>query len=133
MACAVNLERLYDEHAPALFAFLLNLTRNEADSVDLLQELFCKIAQRPTLLDGVKELRGFLIRMAHNLAIDWMRRNATRGKKHESFGAQPESVFAPSTDPDTQGIKFSAPLRRVYDKEFFERPARGNPKRWSFP
>ncbi|HUR47693.1 MAG TPA: sigma-70 family RNA polymerase sigma factor [Candidatus Saccharimonadales bacterium] len=105
MACAVNLERLYDEHAPALFAFLLNLTRNEADSVDLLQELFCKIAQRPTLLDGVKELRGFLIRMAHNLAIDWMRRNATRGKKHESFGAQPESVFAPSTDPDTQSFR----------------------------
>jgi RNA polymerase sigma-70 factor (ECF subfamily) len=27
-----DIERLYDEHAQALFAFLLNFTRHEADS-----------------------------------------------------------------------------------------------------
>ena len=37
-----DLERLYDEHASALFAFLLNFTRHEADTRDLLQEVFVK-------------------------------------------------------------------------------------------
>jgi hypothetical protein len=27
-----DLERLYDDHAQAIFAFLLNLSRNEADT-----------------------------------------------------------------------------------------------------
>ncbi|MDB6032721.1 MAG: polymerase, sigma-24 subunit, subfamily, partial [Verrucomicrobiales bacterium] len=47
MTSPTHLEALYDEHAPALFGFLLNLTRNEADTRDLMQELFCKLASRP--------------------------------------------------------------------------------------
>ena len=33
----LDFERLYDEHAQAVFAFLLNFTRHEADTRDLLQ------------------------------------------------------------------------------------------------
>lgn len=31
-----DLRQLYDEHAPALFAFLLNFTRREADARDVM-------------------------------------------------------------------------------------------------
>ena len=34
-----DLRRLYDEHAQLLYAFLLNLTRDEADTRDLLQDI----------------------------------------------------------------------------------------------
>jgi DNA-directed RNA polymerase specialized sigma24 family protein len=40
-----DIERLYDEHAQAVFAYLLNFTRHEADTRDLLQELFIKLAE----------------------------------------------------------------------------------------
>ena len=43
MPASIDFARLYDDHAQALFAFLLNLTRNEADTRDLLQEVFVKI------------------------------------------------------------------------------------------
>jgi DNA-directed RNA polymerase specialized sigma24 family protein len=46
MSSAPNIERLYDDHASALFAFLLNLLRNEADTQDVLQEFDCKDLQR---------------------------------------------------------------------------------------
>lgn len=36
MATPSELERLYDDDAQALFAFLLNLTRHEADVCDVL-------------------------------------------------------------------------------------------------
>ena len=71
------LARLYDDHAQALFAFLLNLTRDEMDAKDLLQELFLKLAKQPGLLDGVRDERAFLIRLVHNLAVDSMRRRRT--------------------------------------------------------
>src|SRR4051794_1206982 len=105
MSSSANLERIYDEHAPALFAFLLNLTRNEADTRDLLQEVFCKIAARPVLLDGVKDTRGFLIRIAHNLAIDLMRRNTSRARNQERFGAETDAIFAPSAEPDEEAFR----------------------------
>jgi RNA polymerase sigma-70 factor (ECF subfamily) len=91
-----DLARVYDEHAPALFAFLLDLTRSEADTRDALQEVFVKLGRQPHLLAGAREERGFLLRMAHNLAIDAIRRRGTRERKHEQFGrVVPTETAAP--------------------------------------
>src|SRR5271154_5880777 len=95
-----ELERLYDEHARPLYAFLLNFTPDEADTRDLLQEIFVKLAREPELLDGVREERAFLIRLAHNAAIDLMRRRGTRDRTKENFAAEIISLFAPASDPD---------------------------------
>src|ERR1035438_2501953 len=89
-----DLRRLYDEHAQPLYAFLLNLTRNEADTRDLLQDIFIKLARHPNLLNGVREERAFFIRLAHNAAIDLMRRRGTRDKTRENFAADAISPFA---------------------------------------
>jgi RNA polymerase sigma-70 factor (ECF subfamily) len=104
MPAAPELERLYDEHAQALFAFLLSLTRDEADTRDLLQELFIKIARDGNLLRGVRAERAFLIRLAHNAAIDLMRRRGTRERTKESF-AEILSPFAAAVDPDEKTFR----------------------------
>jgi RNA polymerase sigma-70 factor (ECF subfamily) len=102
MASAPNIERLYDGHAPALFAFLLNLLRNEADTQDVLQELFIKLARRPALLENVCDERGFLLRLGHNLAIDLMRRRGTRDRNYDELARESMALFAESADPDEQ-------------------------------
>lgn len=98
----IDIERLYDQHAQPLYAFLLNLTRDEADTRDLLQELFVKLARDSQLLRGIREERAFLIRLAHNAAIDLMRRRGTRERTRETFAAEIASPFAPATDPDEE-------------------------------
>lgn len=105
MPAELDLERLYDDHAQALFAFLLNLTRDEDDTRDVLQEVFVKLARRADLLEGVRDKRAFLIRLAHNAAIDLMRRSGSREKHHEQFGAEAASPFAPTGDPDEQSFR----------------------------
>lgn len=100
-----NLERLYDDHAQALFAFLLNFTRDEADTRDVLQDVFVKLAKQPDLLDSARDERAFLLRLAHNAAIDLMRRRGTRVKHHEQFGAEQISAFAPTSDPDETAFR----------------------------
>jgi len=106
-----ELERLYDGHAQPLFAFLLNLTRNEADTRDLLQDIFIKLAREPALLAGVRDERAFLIRLAHNAAIDLMRRRGTREWSKENIAADTVSLFAPARDPDAE--TFRADLSRA--------------------
>jgi RNA polymerase sigma-70 factor (ECF subfamily) len=101
----LDLRRLYDEHAQQLYAFLLNLTRDEADTRDLLQDVFIKLARDPELLAGVRDERAFLIRLAHNAAIDLMRRRGTRDKTREQFAAEAISPFAPTSDPDEQTFR----------------------------
>src|SRR5579862_5512912 len=95
-----SLERIYDEHAQALFAFLLNFTRSEPDTRDVLQEVFGKIAARPGLLDGARDERAFLLRLVHNMAVDLIRRRSTREKNHDEFSTTAPRLFADTTNAD---------------------------------
>ena len=99
------LERLYEEHAQALFAFLLNFTRDEDDTRDVLQEIFVKLARQPELLRAARDERAFLIRLAHNAAIDLLRRRRTRAKNEEQFGVEKVSPFAASAAPDEAAFR----------------------------
>jgi RNA polymerase sigma-70 factor (ECF subfamily) len=99
------IERLYDDHAPALFAFLLNLTRNEDDTRDVLQDLFAKLGRRPELLAGARDERAYLLRLAHNAAVDLMRRRITRNEQHERFIEERVALFAPSSNPDEAAFR----------------------------
>ena len=99
------LERLYDDHADALTGFLMDLTRDAADARDALQEVFTKLATRPELLDGVREERSFLLRLAHNLAIDLIRRRAARSRAHEGLAEEAAELFAATSDPDEAAFR----------------------------
>ncbi len=100
MAHVGELERIYDAHAQAIFGFTLNLTRNEADTHDVLQDLFRRLATRPETLQGVRDERAFLLRLAHNLAIDLMRRRSASEHAVEALAAEVDEIFAPASDPD---------------------------------
>lgn len=100
MPAEFDLARVYDDHAQALFGYLLNLTRNEAETRDVLQEVFLKIARRTEILSGTRDQRAFLLRLAHNTAIDSMRRRDARERHHAQLGAEPIGLFAVSADPD---------------------------------
>ncbi len=105
MSAPLDAERLYDEHAQAVFAFLLNFTRHEADTRDLLQEVFVKLARRPGLLEGVRDERAFLLRLAHNLAIDLIRRRGTRERHYEQLAGETVALFVPVTEPDERAFR----------------------------
>ncbi len=49
---------------------LLHLAQSEHDAQDVLQGVFCALAAKPKILAGVKNVRSFLLRMAHRRLID---------------------------------------------------------------
>ena len=97
-----ELARLYDEHADALCAFLLNITRDHADTRDTLQEVFLKLARRPAVLDGARDERSFLLRLAHNAARDLFRRRSTRTQNETRFADEVPLVFEATDSPGEQ-------------------------------
>jgi RNA polymerase sigma-70 factor, ECF subfamily len=105
MPAARRLEECYDAHAQALFGYLLNLTGNEGETRDVLQEVFCRLARRPQLLEQARDLRRFLLRMAHNLAVDRLRRRVTRNHLATALAHEPAERFAPAADPDLSAFR----------------------------
>jgi RNA polymerase sigma-70 factor, ECF subfamily len=101
----LDLARLYDDHAPALFAFLLNVTRNETETRDIMQEVFARLAARPERFDGVRDERGFLLRLAHNLAIDQTRRRMAHASAIERAALEPADLFMNAPDPDAKAFQ----------------------------
>ncbi|MES2570709.1 MAG: sigma-70 family RNA polymerase sigma factor [Verrucomicrobiota bacterium] len=99
----LDLREIYDSHAQALSAFLFNVTRNEAETRAILRELFSKLATRPERPHGFRQTRGFLIRLAHKLAVH------RRASAHDDFfeqGAFEEiRPFAFTSDPDEAGFR----------------------------
>jgi len=89
----------------ALFAYLLNFTRNEADTRDVLQELFTRLAREPGLLDEAREPRAFLLRLAHNLLVDRIRRRSSREYREERWVAERWQPFAATADPDEAAFR----------------------------
>jgi len=101
----LNLERLYDEHADALFAFAINLLRNDADARDVLQEVFARLARNPASFDHARDPRAFLLRTAHNLAIDLIRRRGSRERNLAELARDSVEVFARAESPDEQSFR----------------------------
>jgi RNA polymerase sigma-70 factor (ECF subfamily) len=90
-----RLETLYDAHAAGVFHYLNGIVKSEADAKDLLQDFFIKLAARE--LPPLENERAYLLRIAHRMAIDWLRRH---GARERAESAHPQAVFATSEDPD---------------------------------
>ena len=65
-------EALYEEMKKPLFTIILRITRDFAQSEDILQELFLKIYLAPP--SPTVDPRAYMCRMARNLAIDSARK-----------------------------------------------------------
>lgn len=102
------LARCYDAHAKGLFAYLLNLTRQEEDARDLLQETFLRLARQPDLLKTARSERAVLFRIAHNLAMDLHRRRTVRDRFLQDEAARDSLPFVPADEPEEAAFRAEA-------------------------
>lgn len=91
-----RLETLYDEHAAGLFRYARSILANEQAAKDVLQEVFVKLAGSG--MPEVENEKAWLYRLAHNRAIDQLRRSETR--REHAHASRADSV---SSDPGRAG------------------------------
>ncbi len=99
-----ELAQLYDEHARALFCFLLDFLGHEADARDVLQEVFVRVARGEQRRGALRSERGWLVAMARNLAIDLSRRRGSRERNYEVYRGE-LSAIGPAADPDERAFQ----------------------------
>jgi RNA polymerase sigma-70 factor, ECF subfamily len=102
-----SIEQIYDAHADALYAFLLNCCRDEPLVQDAIQEVFLKLARNPSLLRNALHTRAFLLRTAHNALRDFTRRNATRVTYEQRLIEQSPTLLLPIFPIEDDGFRLT--------------------------
>ena len=123
-----ELARIYDTYSQRLYAYLLTLAQDRADARDLLQDLFVKIARTKGCLDGVRDEKAFLFRIAHNLSVDFIRRSQSRRRRQQVCAELQPSQFTPE-DPDA--TEFAESVSRALAELPTEQRAAVHLKLWS--
>lgn len=107
--------RLYEEHRPAVYAFLLGRAGDPETARDLLQDAFLRAWRH---LDAVCELpadrrRAWLFAVARNLVIDVRRSQATRRAAQEALERSASPDVAPSGDEPPARAEAAERLRAL--------------------
>ncbi|HEX2091822.1 MAG TPA: sigma-70 family RNA polymerase sigma factor [Longimicrobiaceae bacterium] len=101
----MDVERLYREHSPALFRFLVRFTGDAEAAADAVQETFTRLVERPPRSE---QARSWLFRVATNVVREAGR---TRIRRLRLLEAVPgESLVGDG--PDDPGVDFDRRERR---------------------
>ncbi|MET0725970.1 MAG: sigma-70 family RNA polymerase sigma factor [Leifsonia sp.] len=96
-ARAEQLRALQDEHAPALWRYVVRLTGDRALADDIVQEVMLRAWRRPEVLDQSEgSARAWLFTVTRNLVID--DRRSARAQQEVGVETMPELVQADETD-----------------------------------
>jgi RNA polymerase sigma-70 factor (ECF subfamily) len=103
----LSLEQIYDAHADALYAFLLNCSRDHMLVQDALQEVFLKLARSPSLVEKARDPRSFLLRTAHNALRDLARRSSVRTAYEEKLSVEAPTLLLPLFPGDDDSFRIA--------------------------
>lgn len=88
---------LHDEHAPALWRYVVWLTGDREFAEDVVQEALLRAWRRPRVLDQSEtSARAWLFTVARNLVVDHAR--SARSRNEIVTDAPPERAIADQTD-----------------------------------
>ncbi|PJJ71908.1 RNA polymerase sigma-70 factor (ECF subfamily) [Diaminobutyricimonas aerilata] len=90
------LKALHDEHAPALWRYVVSLTRDHALSEDVVQETLIRAWRTPRVLEEPAGARSWLFTVARNLVVDHWR--SARSRHELPTDELPERVQSDQVD-----------------------------------
>jgi len=98
------LARTLAEARPRLHRYAARMTGSAVDGDDVVQETMVKALESPPEIDNFSELERWLIRVAHNAAIDFLRRRARQEGRHT------DEELAMIIDPSARADAFDTAL-----------------------
>jgi RNA polymerase sigma-70 factor (ECF subfamily) len=87
------------ELRPRLHRYAARMAGSTADGDDIVQETFVKVLKSPPDIDNFSVLERWLVRVAHNTAIDFMRARARQAAAHAA--EEPDMIIDAAAQTDS--------------------------------
>jgi RNA polymerase sigma-70 factor (ECF subfamily) len=100
-----DLAALVRDYSGLLYRVALSVLRNSAEAEDVVQDVFVRVLQRTGALNGIVEVRPWLVRIAWNLALD-RRRKIRPEQMDEIFAAGLVSSELPADEALAEAGRF---------------------------
>jgi RNA polymerase sigma-70 factor (ECF subfamily) len=94
-----DIARLMEQYQHRLYRYLLRLVSQPSTAEDLFQQTWLRVMERIQNYDPRRSFEGWLFAVAHNLAIDYLRRRQPESLDESVFSAERPSDWARSADP----------------------------------
>lgn len=92
--------RLVENYQQKVFIVAYSLVRNKEDALDLVQETFIRLYEKINYFRPGENFQGWLMQIARNLCIDFLRKERTRKKDRlDELDTELAIVDNPDNDP----------------------------------
>ncbi len=91
---------LYDEYRPRLFRYLRSMSLDRDQTEEVIQETFMRLTTELLRDTDVDNVQGWIVRVAHNLAVDALKRRARDGMGNSESSVVLENRIDPTLNPE---------------------------------
>ena len=99
---AAAFHRLLGDLRPKLHRYCARMTGSVIDGEDVVQDALMKAVKAYPKTEPIEDVEGWLFRIAHNAALDFLRRRARHDAAHS--GEDPDMIVDPTSSPEDRQI-----------------------------
>lgn len=94
-----DISQLFENYSEMVFRLILRIVPNREEALDLTQEIFVKILEKPAYLNNANNIKGYILKSAYNLALNH-KRNQRMHRIKESDPFNIEKPYIPSPEDE---------------------------------
>ncbi|MEM6911391.1 MAG: sigma-70 family RNA polymerase sigma factor [Verrucomicrobiota bacterium] len=105
-------DSLVERYRGKIYAIIVNLIKDSAESWDLAQDVFLKAWKALPKFEARSQFYTWLYRIAHNVVYDWMRKRKSRGPHVEETAIRQDNIEAGARTAPREAIQPDAQAER---------------------
>jgi RNA polymerase sigma-70 factor, ECF subfamily len=109
--------RLVAKYHGLVFRVVWRITNGNVEAEDIAQEAFLKLWKNPNQLREAGALKGWLVRVAHNLAMDWFRHRPAEASTEAFDVADSRLTAEDSLDRDWVTMRINAAVAQLPERQ----------------
>jgi len=100
-----QISALYDEYQPRLYRYLRSLGLDEDRAYEAIQETFMRLTRELLKKDRMENVQGWIVRVAHNLAMDTHARRERNESSHGDSALVMRNQVDPGLNPEEMYLR----------------------------
>jgi RNA polymerase sigma-70 factor (ECF subfamily) len=104
---------LFERYRNQLFTYLFRITKSKEAAEEMVLDVFLKIWLGRSIITEIQYFEGFLFRIAHNKAIDFLRTVAQQPAKQEALWASMQET--PASETADQRLELNRAQQTIHE------------------